>query len=59
MEAEGAFSTRMVEQVQHIKHYRQEVLRVEGRVLDDESAALEWITRFAATSPPIESYTSH
>ena len=59
MEAEGAYSTRMVEQVEHIKHSRQEVLRVEGRVLDDESAALEWITRFAATFPPIESYTSH
>jgi len=59
MEAEGAFSTRMVEQVQHIEHYRQEVLRVEGRLLDDDSAALEWITRYAATFPPIETYSSH
>jgi hypothetical protein len=59
MEAEGAFSTRMVEQVQHIEHYRQEVLRVEGRLLDDDSAALEWIERFAAAFPPIEAYTSH
>jgi len=59
MEAEGAFSTRMVEQVQHIEHYRQEVLRVEGRILDDESAALVWITRYAATFPPIEAYNSH
>lgn len=59
MEAEGAFSTRMVEQVQHIRHYRQEVLRIEGRVLDDDSAALEWITRYAAAFPPIDTYTSH
>ncbi|WP_291985442.1 hypothetical protein [Candidatus Accumulibacter sp. ACC007] len=59
MEAEAAFATRMVEQVQHIKHYRQEVLLVEGRVLDDDTAALEWITRHAATFPPIEAFTSH
>lgn len=49
----------MVEQVQHIEHYRQEVLRVEGRELDGDSAALEWITRFAAHFPSIECYHSH
>jgi hypothetical protein len=59
MEAEVPFATRMVAQVQHIKHYRQEVLRVEGRVLDDDSAALEWIERYAATFPPVEAYSSH
>ena len=59
MKAEGAFSTRMVEQVQQIRHYRQEVLRVEGRMLDDDSAAREWIARYAATFPPIEAYGSH
>ena len=59
METDRAFATRMVEQVQHIERYRQEVLRVEGRLLDDDSAALEWITRYAATFPPIETYSSH
>ena len=38
----------MVEQVCQIEHYRREVLRVEGRVLDAESAAVEWIGRYAA-----------
>ncbi len=59
MEAEVQFATRMVAQVQHIKHYRQEVLRLEGRVLDDDSAALEWIERYAATFPPPEAFSSH
>ncbi|WP_366522124.1 hypothetical protein [Candidatus Accumulibacter sp. ACC003] len=59
METDRAFATRMVEQVQHIEHYRQEVLRVEGRELDGDSAALEWITRFAAHFPSIECYHSH
>lgn len=47
-EADAAFAARMVEQVCQIEHYRREVLRVEGRVLDAESAAVEWIGRYAA-----------
>ncbi len=47
-EADAAFAARMVEQVCQIEHYRREVLRVEGRVLDAESAAVEWIERYAA-----------
>ncbi len=47
-EADDAFAARMVEQVCQIEHYRREVLRVEGRVLDAESAAAEWIGRYAA-----------
>ncbi|WP_300318347.1 hypothetical protein [Accumulibacter sp.] len=49
----------MVEQIQHIEHYRQEVLLVEGRTLDGDSAALEWISRYAALFPSIESYGNH
>ena len=46
--AEEAFSVRMVEQICHIEHYRQEVRQVEGRQLDSEAAALEWVSRYAA-----------
>ena len=38
----------MVEQVCQIEHYRQAVLRQEGRALDGEAAAPEWIARYAA-----------
>lgn len=41
----------MVEQVCYIENYRQEVLRKEGRQLDGEAAAREWIDRFAASFP--------
>lgn len=46
--AEDAFAARMVEQICHIEHYRQEVRRRDGRRLDAEEAALEWIGRYAA-----------
>lgn len=56
MRADDAFAARMVEQVCHIEHYRNEVLRVEGRVLDGEAAALEWITRYAEQFPDLDHY---
>lgn len=56
LSADDAFAARMVEQVCHIEHYRSEVLRIEGRVLDGEAAALEWITRFAAEFPSLDAY---
>lgn len=59
LEADDAFAARMVEQICHIEHYRNEVLRIEGRVLDGESAALEWIERFAGDFPSLENYRSH
>ena len=43
-----AFRARMVAQVCQIEHYRREVKSIEGRVLDSEAAALEWIPRYAA-----------
>ena len=42
-----SFKSRMVEQVCLIEHYRQELDR-EGRVLDSEAAAQEWIARFGS-----------
>ncbi|MDX1757061.1 MAG: PilZ domain-containing protein [Marinobacter sp.] len=42
-----SFKSKMVEQVCQIEHYRQE-LRREGRELDSETAAQEWIERFGS-----------
>lgn len=42
-----SFKSKMVEQVCQIEHYRQE-LRRDGRDLDSETAAREWIERFGS-----------
>src|SRR5690606_15550149 len=42
-----AFRARMVEQLSLIEHYRREVEMLEGRCLDGEQAAAEWISRYA------------
>lgn len=47
-EKQEAYETRMVEQVCQIEHYKSEVLRAEGRIIDGEQAAKEWIGKFAA-----------
>jgi hypothetical protein len=47
----SAFSVRMVEQVCHIERYRQHMREREGRELDAETAAVEWIARYAASFP--------
>jgi hypothetical protein len=47
------FQIRMIEQVCHIEHYKREVLRVEGREMTGEQAALEWIHKFAAKFPGV------
>lgn len=46
-----AFSFRMVEQVCHIEHYKRQVYRAEGRVLNGEQAAQEWIDKYAGHFP--------
>lgn len=46
-----AFRVRMVEQVCQIEEYRRAVLAREGRTLDSEQAALEWIGKYAADFP--------
>ncbi|MEF8704611.1 MAG: PilZ domain-containing protein [Candidatus Accumulibacter sp. UW26] len=50
-ESDEVFTARMVEQVCEIEHYRNEVLRSEGRVLDSETAAKEWVSLYAAQYP--------
>lgn len=42
---------RMLEQICHIEQYREQVRRREGRILDNASAAREWIERHAADFP--------
>lgn len=51
LSSEDAFRARMVEQVCHIEHYRQEVERSEGRSLTVEEAAREWIGMYASHFP--------
>ncbi len=48
------FRARMVEQICHIEHYRAEMLASEGRRLDGEQAAREWIKKFAVDFPELE-----
>lgn len=45
---QDAFKTKMVEQLCQIEHYRQQVLNDEGRELDSEQAAGEWIALYAS-----------
>ena len=45
------FNLRMVEQVCHIEHYRKDVFEKEGRILNEEEAAKEWVEKFADKFP--------
>ncbi len=45
------YHLRMIEQVCHIEHYRNEVLHKESRELTSEAAAKEWIEKHAANFP--------
>jgi len=49
------YRLRMIEQVCHIEHYRVEVAQCEGRLLNSEEAAREWIKRYAGEFPAIKS----
>ena len=54
LEFEGkkdVFRLRMIEQICHIEHYRKEIKIVEGRELNSEEAAKEWISRYAGDFP--------
>lgn len=46
-----AFLLRMIEQICHIEHYRNEVLQNEHRKLTSEEAAREWIDKYAGEFP--------
>ncbi|MDX1518881.1 MAG: PilZ domain-containing protein [Gammaproteobacteria bacterium] len=52
------FQMRMVEQVCHIEHYRNEVALKQGRQISSEEAAAEWIGKFAGDFPRLDE-TSH
>ena len=45
------YCLRMIEQICHIEHYRREVKSNEGRELNTEQAAREWIPRYAHLFP--------
>lgn len=45
------FTLRMVEQICYIEHYRRQVWENQGRRLSSESAAREWIARYAHRFP--------
>jgi c-di-GMP-binding flagellar brake protein YcgR len=51
LDADDAFRSRMVQQVCAIDNYREEVLKKEGRVLDSQQAAAEWIALYAGRFP--------
>ena len=48
------FLLRMIEQICHIEHYRNEVIHHEGREITSEQAAKEWIDKFANDFPELE-----
>lgn len=47
LEEQEAFKNRMVEQICMIERYKRDVLLKEGRMLNGEQAAMEWIEKFA------------
>ena len=46
-------------QLCHIEHYKQMVLRTQGRSLSGQQAALEWISKFAEQFPQTEAGAAH
>lgn len=53
LDATDLFQIRMVEQVCHIEQYKADVLAREGRRLNGEQAAREWIENFASDFPQV------
>jgi len=51
LDEKDEFKIRMVEQICHIEHYKNEVFAKEGRKLSGHEAAVEWITKFASQFP--------
>jgi Tfp pilus assembly protein PilZ len=59
LDSDEVFRARMVEQLCHIEHYKQMVLRTQGRQLSGQQAALEWISKFAEQFPQTEASAAH
>ena len=53
LDPNDAFRVRMVEQVCHIEHYRNEISAREGRRLTSREAAVEWISKYSASFPDL------
>ncbi len=53
LEQNDLYMARMVEQICHIEHYKNEILRREGRSMSGEQAAAEWISKFACNFPKL------
>ncbi len=51
--SQEVFRLRMIEQIRHIEHYRNEIERQEGRKLSTEEAAKEWISQYAGDFPAL------
>ena len=54
LDKQDVYRVRMVEQVCHIQHYKEEMLATEGRDLTGHEAALEWIRKYASHFPTLE-----
>jgi len=57
-ESSDIFRVRMIEQICHIEQYKAEVMATEGRQLDGEQAASEWIHKYADDFPGLEDITA-
>jgi hypothetical protein len=55
MERDVTYALRMVEQICHIEDYRQEVFKQTGEKMSSEKAAMEWIGKYAASFPKLDS----
>jgi hypothetical protein len=51
LDSRDEFKARMVEQVCTIEKYRRDVQEQEGRALDPQEAAAEWIQKYAGRFP--------
>lgn len=49
--SDDLYIARMVEQICHIQHYKQQIAVQEGRKLSAQEAAKEWICKFASRFP--------
>ncbi len=50
---EQMYRLRMIEQICHIEHYREQVLQQQGRSMTIEQAAKEWISQYADGFPSL------
>jgi len=54
LDKDDEFQGRMIEQICHIEHYKNQIAANEGRDLTGQEAALEWIEKYADNFPPMD-----